>query len=291
MSLPQWAPCLPLSRPVSATADPCVSAFFLPAACGQRFCLLRRPPDGVPVRAALVYIHPFAEEMNCARATVARQARALAAAGYAVLQIDLHGCGDSSGDFADALWADWQADVHLACDVLRQQIDAPLWLWGLRAGALLAAQVAEVRADAPDLLLWQPAWSGAQILRQMLRLKLAGEMLSGQAGGSVQALRQHLLAGTALEVGGYCISPQLAAGLDTAAWPQALSPRRIVCFELGSASELSPAFVNQRDAWQDSGHRVQLDVLAEPAFWQTPGVSVTAALSAATLAALAAEEA
>ncbi|MBK8384562.1 MAG: hypothetical protein IPL11_02315 [Candidatus Accumulibacter sp.] len=32
------------------------------------------------------------------------QARALATAGYAVLQIDLMGCGDSSGDFGDATW-------------------------------------------------------------------------------------------------------------------------------------------------------------------------------------------
>lgn len=267
-----------------------MSAFFLPAACGQRFSLLHRPPEGVPVRAALVYVHPFAEEMNCARATVARQARVLAEAGYAVLQIDLHGCGDSSGDFADALWADWQADVHLACDALRQQFDAPLWLWGLRAGALLAAQVAEARAEVPDLLLWQPVWNGAQILRQMLRLKLAGEMLSGQAGGNVQALRQRLLAGETLEIGGYSISPSLAAGLDAADWPQALSPRRIACFELGGASELAPAFAKQRDAWQEAGHHLHMAALVEPAFWQTPGVSVSPALAAATLAALATDE-
>ena len=35
------------------------------------------------------------------------QAKAMAGAGYFVLQIDLYGCGDSAGDFGDALWERW----------------------------------------------------------------------------------------------------------------------------------------------------------------------------------------
>jgi alpha/beta superfamily hydrolase len=41
--------------------------------------------------------------MNKARRMAALQARALAALGYGVLLLDLHGCGDSSGDFGDSL--------------------------------------------------------------------------------------------------------------------------------------------------------------------------------------------
>ena len=66
----------------------------------------------------------------------------MAAAGYTVLQIDLRGCGDSSGDFGEAGWSDWVDDVLAACVWLREQNQAPLWLWGLRAGCLLATEVA-----------------------------------------------------------------------------------------------------------------------------------------------------
>jgi alpha/beta superfamily hydrolase len=43
----------------------------------------------------------LAEELNKSRHVAAAQARAFAAAGYSVLQIDLYGCGDSSGDFGE----------------------------------------------------------------------------------------------------------------------------------------------------------------------------------------------
>ncbi len=73
-------------------------AFFLPVANAQhsqRFCLFH-PAQGRASGAPLLYLHPFAEEMNKSRRMAALQSRALAEHGYAVLQIDLLGCGDSS---------------------------------------------------------------------------------------------------------------------------------------------------------------------------------------------------
>jgi esterase/lipase len=52
------------------------------------------------------------------------------------------GCGDSSGDFGDATWDGWLADVELAYQYLRQRSSATIWLWGLRAGCLIAASAA-----------------------------------------------------------------------------------------------------------------------------------------------------
>jgi len=46
--------------------------------------------------------------MNKSRRMVALQARALAGRGFAVLQMDALGCGDSAGDMQDATWADFQ---------------------------------------------------------------------------------------------------------------------------------------------------------------------------------------
>ena len=154
------------------------SAFFLPAEPGHRFCIYHQPLNGGAKRG-IVYAHPFCEEMNKARRMAALQSRRLAAAGYAVLQIDLFGCGDSSGDFADARWEIWKQDLHIALDQVRSRVDGPLALWGLRLGATLAADVArDPTLGIDQLLLWQPVSNGEQYLTQFLRLRLAAEMLA-----------------------------------------------------------------------------------------------------------------
>ena len=50
--------------------------FFLPASGGQRYCLLHLPAPGQPPRGGIVYLHPFAEELNKSRHVAARQTRA-----------------------------------------------------------------------------------------------------------------------------------------------------------------------------------------------------------------------
>jgi len=89
--------------------------------------------------------------MNKARRMAALQSRRLAAAGYSVLQIDLFGCGDSSGDFADARWEIWKQDLRLALGWLKPRVAGPLGLWGLRLGATLAAFVLAVGVGAHAL--------------------------------------------------------------------------------------------------------------------------------------------
>ncbi|MEN9478057.1 MAG: hypothetical protein RLZZ300_2198, partial [Pseudomonadota bacterium] len=108
----------------------------------------------------MLYIHPFAEEMNKSRRMAALQSRALAATGYDVLQVDLLGCGDSSGDFSDASWQAWREDVLAGYRSLRERSTAPLILWGLRAGCLLAAETATELPEAADFIFWQPVISG-----------------------------------------------------------------------------------------------------------------------------------
>jgi len=68
---------------------------------GRAALVPRHAAQGAALGSVL-YGHPFAEEMNKSRRMAGLQARALARAGYDVLQIDLRGCGGSSGDFGDA---------------------------------------------------------------------------------------------------------------------------------------------------------------------------------------------
>ena len=97
--------------------------FFLRFTAGRRFCLLHAPERRAI--GAVLYVHPLAEEMNKSRRMAALQARALAASGWFVLQVDLFGCGDSDGDFGDADWQRWLADVDEAFFKLCTRLMAP----------------------------------------------------------------------------------------------------------------------------------------------------------------------
>ena len=140
---------------LAALASTSVRPFFLRSQPGDRFCLLHAPAQQQqPHKGGIVYVHPFAEEMNKSRRMAALQSRRLAALGYAVLQIDLFGCGDSSGDIADADLDVWLRDLDAAAEWLAGQGHRPLYLWGLRLGALLAAAwSSQNRAGLAGLLL------------------------------------------------------------------------------------------------------------------------------------------
>src|SRR5436190_21776504 len=89
---------------------------------------------------AMLYLHPFAEEMNKSRRMAAMQARALAAAGWTVLQLDLFGCGDSEGEFGSASWTQWLDDAAAAIEWLDADTGSTPALWGVRTGCLLTVQ-------------------------------------------------------------------------------------------------------------------------------------------------------
>lgn len=262
-----------------------MEAFFLPVADGQRFCLLHRPASSVPVRGAVVHVHPFAEEMNKARRMASLQAKAMAAAGYYVLLVDLHGCGDSSGDFGDASWSGWVEDVALACAWLREQTDGELWLWGLRTGCLLVAEAAKRLEYANRLLLWQPVLSGKQFLQQFLRMKVAGEMLTGQSKGLMDRMREDLVQGKSVEIGGYALSPGLARGLELAELSLPEPPLRVEWIEISGKidGELSPAAAMRLEKWNSQGHAVRGAVVCGPSFWQTAEIEECPALIDASL--------
>ncbi|MBK7564624.1 MAG: hydrolase 2, exosortase A system-associated [Propionivibrio sp.] len=274
-----------------------LEAFYLPTpsnASSQRFCLFRKPEVQTAWRGAVVYVHPFAEEMNKSRRMAALQARALAAAGYAVLQIDLQGCGDSSGDFGDATWEGWIEDVCLACNWLQQHSDAELWLWGLRTGGLLASAAA-ARIDRPSsLLLWQPVVSGKQFLQQFLRLKLASEMQGGDPKKLMERMRGQLAQGQSVEIAGYRLSFGLADGLEKAELSPAEQTTRIEWVELSAKREegvdamasMSPLASTRLEKWQAAGHGARGRVVCGPSFWQTTEITECPALLEASIQAM-----
>ena len=275
---------------------PQTNAFFLPAGDGlggQRFCLHHTPAPGTVPKGCVVYVHPFTEEMNKSRRMAAMQSRALAQAGYAVLQVDLLGCGDSSGDFGDATWDAWVADVVRACHWLRTQAEGPLWLWGLRAGCLLSVQAA-LQLPAPcNFLFWAPTPSGKTLLQHFLRLKAAGDMLASGAKGVTEALRAQLAAGQPVEIAGYALSPGLARGMEQSVLVpppcSAGSPARLEWLDMSTREDagLNPVAKKTLAQWEQAGYAVGSSIVQGPSFWQTTEIEDAPALIAETLGALA----
>ena len=269
---------------------------FLETAGGPRFCLFH-PPAG-PCHGALVYLHPFAEELNRTRRMAAVGARRLAAQGVAVLQIDLHGCGDSAGDFGDASWESWKRDVAAAAAWLRARTGCPVGLWGLRLGALLALDCARDPAIAPArLLLWQPVTNGANYLTQFLRLRLAGDLLQDKTqdkaqdkgqekAGGTEALRASLRGGDSLEVAGYRLAPALALPIDALDGSKLAPGCPVLWCELTAAPDrpLPPAGARVAAAWREQGTRVDVHLAQGPQFWATPEIEEAPALVDTTAA-------
>jgi exosortase A-associated hydrolase 2 len=263
-----------------------VEPFFLPAPGGQRLCIHHAPTG--PARGAVLYVHPWAEEMNKSRRMAALQSHGLASAGYAVLRLDLHGCGDSSGDFADASWSGWVDDVLQGARWLQQRYAGPLHLWGLRAGALLATQAASKLAQPCHFLFWQPALAGKQLLNQFLRLKAAANLQQGDAKTTMAEAREALAAGRPVDVAGYTLGPELAQGLESATLELPLRSAGVTWLELSTRepAALLPASADRVESWRAAGHRVHAEVVPGPAFWQTQEIEDAPQLLAATLAAL-----
>lgn len=261
-----------------------VDAFFLEAPDGgQRYCLFHASP--AEPRALLLYVHPFAEELNKTRRMAALQARELAQAGIAVLQIDLKGCGDSSGDFAEASWQAWLDDISRARRWLQDRYPGkPLWLWGLRAGCLLASAAALSQPGWAGQLWWQPPASGKLLAQQWLRLKAAGEMMGGGAKGVMDQMRQQLAAGESVEIAGYICTAALILGLE-AATLHSPGEQQLIWLELSrdaDAPALTPVAIKQIDNWRAAGTPVAAEAVSGPAFWATTEIEEAPQLLQAT---------
>jgi exosortase A-associated hydrolase 2 len=262
-------------------------AFFLETRSGKRYCLFHLPQGRC--RGALLYVHPFAEEMNKTRRMAATQARELAALGFGVLQVDMYGCGDSDGEFGDARWEISKQDLADASDWLRRRLDHPVGLWGLRLGALLALDYArQPPQPVARLVLWQPVQSGATFLTQFLRLRVASEMLAAPGNEAVrgtEAMRSALQAGEMLEIAGYEVTAALAAALD-AVEAAALAPTGcpVDWFEVvaGPERQLPAAAALTAARWREQGTALQIHLIHCAPFWATQEIAECPALLAAT---------
>lgn len=263
-------------------------AFFMAAPGGDRFCLLTIP-SGAPC-GALLFVPPFAEELNKSRRMVALGARAFAAQGWAVLQLDLLGCGDSAGDFGDASWQDWVDDVGRGYGWLQARFGLAPALWSLRAGSLLVSDWLAASGVKAPWLAWQPVSNGKQHLTQFLRLKAANEMLAeSDARAAMAALRTAMVRGETVEVAGYALSSGLVSGLEQATMQlggAGCAPVILLEVTSGEHAAMSPGLARMVESASRAGVEVFADVVVGSAFWQTQEIEEAPALIERSLAEL-----
>ena len=276
-----------MSDPAPVRRRSVIEPLFL-ALNGRRLFVLQVMPTG-PCRGTVLYLPPLAEEMNRCRSHVAEQARALAATGLHCVLLDHYGTGESDGLSAEADWNIWLDDVvAVAHWMAAQHAGRPLTLWGIRLGALLAAElVATGRLDVARLLFWQPVLDGRLYLNQHLRLRIASQMVHGSDRETTSMIMQRLSAGEDVEVAGYVLPGRLAVGMASrkmADWP-ALAAVRIDWIEAVFEPDqpLPPGSRSLVDKLVAAGGRIQAITVACPMFWQLAGDQDAPAIQQATL--------
>lgn len=280
-----------MNAPLLAT--PRVEPFFFDADPGTRFSLYHPPAPQVPARGAILYVHPFAEELNKARRMAALQSRRFAALGYAVLQIDMFGCGDSCGDFNAARWDLWKRDLATARAWLAERSPGPMQLWGLRLGGLLALDYASEEA-VDGIILWQPCLNGRICINQFLRQGLAAHIRAGDSAPprTTAALRAELLAHGSVEADGYELTLPLVKAIDACdAAALAVPPCPIHWFASASPSptRLAASAARLAERWSARGATLHLHAVDGLPFWGANEIVECPALLAATGAVFAAQ--
>jgi exosortase A-associated hydrolase 2 len=253
------------------TLDP----FFLDAPSGRVFAVHRRPSDVASIRGHVLCVPPFNEEMNRSRSMITLQARAFAQLGIGTLLLDLHGTGDSTGEHGDARWEIWLSDIQAGVDWLNQQPGGCRALWGIRLGAILAAETLTQARVTPGtgFIAWQPVVDGKQHFTQFLRMRIAAQMNQpGLRKETTNSMREQLAAGQSIEVAGYEIHPQLGAALDAARLDvfRPIPSRPVLWLEQAAREAVQAAPLSQKviDAWRVDGGNIDVCFFEGPSFWQ-----------------------
>lgn len=248
--------------------------FFLATGAGQLFAAYHRPAADGALRGNVLLAAPFNEEMNRSRSMITLQARALARIGWGTLVLDLPGTGDSDGEHGDARWESWSAALVSARHWLDAKPAGLRAIWGIRLGAILAAELhASIADPGLALLLWQPVLDGKLHLTQFLRVRMAANLdRTDLPKETTASMRAQWVAGQSVEVAGYEIHPDLATRIDAAR----LSSHRLAdgsrLFWLeqatGDPAEASPASQALLARWPGDPVGVETALFTGPAFWQ-----------------------
>lgn len=218
---------------------------------------------------AVLCLPSIAEELNLARAVLAKQCQSFAAAGTDSFILDYFGTGDSEGEFEQASVDTWLEDSLAVGQWLVEQGYQKIVLLGVRVGALLlAANQTQLHQALPICghILWKPVTGGKLFVNQLVRIKQANAMMSGDS--EKVNWRNEILNGNNTEIAGYLLTAAFIEQLESLSIkPDTKWLSQAHWLELASSS-VTPA--TKRIA--EGVEAIKVHTLSTPAFWQVPEV-------------------
>lgn len=200
-----------------------------------------RAAPAVPVTdCAVLIVPPLFDEANRMRRTLVQLGRALAANGVAALIPDLPGQNESLVPTRDATIDAWR--TALAAAVAAEP--GPVLVASVRGGAL-------IDAPAPAAAWWRlnPV-AGVNLLRNMLRTKVAGEREGGR-DISVDQLRE-AARHAPVELAGNILSPAMVGALEAAVADDRVAPLRTVTLGSGDGGIAGSALWLRSEPGEDA---------------------------------------
>lgn len=231
----------------------------------------------------MLFVPPFAEEMNKSRRQFVETSNALKKKGFATLLVDLFGTGDSEGEFADASWQAWIDNLLSAIAWANNRGYRVETLIAARLGCLLAADLLRNSENkVRKTVFWQPIISGSQFMTQFLRLRVAASMMENDNSESIADLKGRLRSGESLEVAGYELSSNLWSDVENIDLLQYLNSYtgRLLIAEVGRIREdgLSPIGKKVVDTAESLGVPVQCCRVEGEPFWSATEIVVNPSL-------------
>jgi len=246
-----------------------LTGHFISSPQGKRFITQFGEVTG---DTAILCLPSITEEMNLARAVIAKQAQGFAANGVPCFVLDYYGTGDSEGEFENANAEIWLENLIAAGEFIQQQGVTKIILWGIRFGALLVLSHQEILHQHLPIIkqvLWKPVTNGKLFAGQFLRIKQANAMMSRASGDKIN-WREHILEGNDVEVAGYLLTKTMLQSMELLQISkdfQPLSP--LDWFEL-AAKEPTPLTKRLSAPWNSDLAKVYC--FDCPPFWQVPEV-------------------
>ncbi|MEI8139242.1 MAG: hypothetical protein WCI03_05165 [bacterium] len=232
-------------------------------------------PEG-EIRCGMVMCNPLFEERKSSHRIMVDAARAFAANGCAVLRFDYCGCGDSTGDFKDFSCPDWREDITHAARFMTGQIGLNrLGLLGLRLGASLAFEAAQMIESLEFTVLWEPIIHGRRHFDYELRRKLVREMVTfGQSRVTRATLLKDLEDGRPIDLDGYAVNSRLFHDITTIDLIKAAAqrPRKVLLVHIAPSGAGPRELSALKEASLDGGAHIDLISAEEDPFWNLVGL-------------------
>jgi exosortase A-associated hydrolase 2 len=265
-----------------------IEAKFISGRRGALFSL-HRAPQMVNAGSHCIVVAPsFAEEMNRCRYMCTMLAREITRHNCGYLAIDLHGTGDSAGDFSDADWDTWRHDLVTACNYAKELGYERITFLGIRLGALLAMEALQDVTCVHRIILWQPVISGKTALTQFMRIRIAASLERDENGGTIAEFERQLERGQHVQVAGYDVSPALYKAIQSARLDSSSDYQKvpIAWFNtLASEERKTPRMeLDFLERWRDSGADISYSTVIGPSYWAVHERTLAPGLVDATVA-------